>query len=144
MLRKSILTLSTLFALTGTAALADDSQVYIEQANAPASASEPAPAPIMQGKGQALMESVIVDLIQGKTDLTQIQPMARVSLFQQTGVLTALTARLQSFGDLQSVTYAGMQNGMEVYDVRFANASMIWGTTIAPDGKMAHIRWKFH
>jgi hypothetical protein len=70
--------------------------------------------------------------------------MARVNLLQQPGMLASLSMRLQSFGTLQSVSYAGMQNGMEIYDVRFASASMLFAAAIAPDGKIARIQWKFH
>ncbi len=151
MFRKSTLAVATLLALGAGSAFADDSPVSVTAAEAPATTTEapapapaPTPAPVAQGKGQASMQSVLGDLIQGKTDLAQIQPMARVNLLQQPGMLASLSMRLQSFGALQSMTFAGMQNGREIYDVRFANASMLFAAAITPDGKISAINWKFH
>jgi hypothetical protein len=149
MFSKSILAFGSLIALSAATiapmgpAFADDAQI----STSATTESAPAPTPVSTpatGKGQALMQGVLDDLVQGKTELVQLQPMARVNLLQQPGMLASLSMRLQSFGTLQSVSYAGMQNGMEIYDVRFASASMLFAAAIAPDGKIARIQWKFH
>lgn len=145
MFRKTVLSLSSLAAVTASllipasGAFADDVQTA-----APTSVTL-APVPTsMQPRGQAALQGVLDQVLQGKTDFAEIAPMTRLNLLQQQGMIPALTLRLQSFGGLQSVSFAGVQNGMEIYDVRFADASMIWGVVLGQDGKIAHIRWKFH
>ncbi|WP_020177405.1 hypothetical protein [Methyloferula stellata] len=144
MFRKTLLSLSALAALTASAftgsAFADDAQTVVPGATATVAIAPAA----MQPKGQAALQGVLDQLLQGKTDFAEIAPMTRLNLLQQQGMIPALTMRLQGFGGLQSVSFAGIQNGTEIYDVRFADASMIWGIVMGQDGRIAHIRWKFH
>jgi hypothetical protein len=120
---------------------------FAEEAQAPVPGASVTVAPAAatsKPKGEAALKSVLDELLQGKSDFAAIAPMTRLNLLQQRGMIPALSMRLQSFGALQTISFAGTQNGMEVYDVRFAEASMVWGVAPGPDGSINHIRWIFH
>lgn len=130
--------------VSAVAVLAVSQAALAQDATAPAS-SPPATAAApssAQPRSQALLRGVIGEVVQGKIEFAQMTPMLRVNLMQQLGMLPALTLRLQAFGELQSVTYAGPQQGLDIYDVRFANASMMWGVGMA-DGRIGRLMWRF-
>ncbi len=140
MFRKTTITLSTFIALSASAlgsmaacAAAEDSQMT------------PAPATVaaVQPNSQALLEGVLDELLQGKSEFAQMQPALRVNLTQRQGLIPSLSTRLQSLGGLQSVSFAGQQNGADIYDVRFAGASSTWAVSAAPDGRLSRIYWRF-
>jgi hypothetical protein len=51
---------------------------------------------------------------------------------------------MQDLGEIKSVSFAGRQNGGNVYDVRFAEGSSTWVLWLTPNGKIAHVRWAFN
>jgi hypothetical protein len=139
MFRKTTLTLSTFIALSAAAFGPMAGSAFAEESQMPA----PATVAAAQPNGKVLLQDVLDQLLQGKSDFTEMEPTLRVNLLQRPGLIPSLSTRLQSFGGLQSVSFAGLQNGAEIYDVRFANATSTWAIGLAPDGKIMRISWRF-
>jgi hypothetical protein len=139
MIRQTTFTLSTFIALAASALLPLAGPAAAEESQMPAPATTPAEQP----SSQALLQGILDELLEGKSEFAEMEPTLRVNLMQRPGLIASLSTRLQNLGALQSVTFAGKQNGGDVYDVRFAGASSTWGVMLAPDGKINHMFWRF-
>jgi hypothetical protein len=138
MCRKAPLTLGVATALAFAAQA--PATGLVEDASRSASARTDAP----YARSQAVLRVLIGNLQQGMTDLSQTMvPSLRIGLYQQIGVVAALAARIQSEGALRSVSFAGLERGLEVYDVRFEGAAMMWALALSNEGKLTSLHWRF-
>jgi hypothetical protein len=88
-----------------------------------------------------LLRTLFTEIEQGNIDANSVEPMPRVAIQQK---LDGIQQRMQDLGEIKSVSFAGRQNGGNVYDVRFAEGSSTWVLWLTPNGKIAHVRWAFN
>ncbi len=139
MFRETTLALSILLAMSASTFILTAGAASAVENDMPV----PAAAAMAQPNGQALLQGVLDQLIEGKTEFAEMEPTLKVNLMQRPGLIASLSTRLQSLGGLQSVSFAGKQNNAEIYDVRFANGNSTWGVVMAPDGRILHMSWGF-
>jgi hypothetical protein len=46
-------------------------------------------------------------------------------------------SHLQHLDELQSVSYQGKEQGVDVYNVTFSNGAIVWMISLSPDEKIA-------
>ena len=80
------------------------------------------------------LREVIQDLQNGKPNYEQMEPGLRAAVRQQ---YSMARSRLQHLGELQSVSYQGKEQGVDVYNVTFSNGATVWIISLSPNGKIA-------
>jgi hypothetical protein len=98
-------------------------------------------AKVADDQGETVLRTLFSEIQQGNIDANGIEPMPRVAIQQK---LDGIRQRMQDLGEIKSVSFAGRQNGGNVYDVRFAEGSSTWVLWLTPNGKIAHVRWAFN
>jgi hypothetical protein len=97
-----------------------------------------------KARSEAALRMLIDNLQKGITDLSRTMlPSLQISLDRQVGLVAGLAARLQSEGALTSVSFVGLERGLEVYHVRFENVAMGWALALNTEGKLTSLCWRF-
>jgi len=100
-------------------------------------------AAVAMPRAQAQLESILNDLLQGKSDFKQMDPALRSSLLEKPGLISSLSIRLQSLGTVKEVSFTGTDHNAEVYDVYFAKGEALWTVATAADGRLKSVTWEF-
>jgi len=100
-------------------------------------------AAIEKPRAQAQLESILDDLLQGKSDFKQMDPALRNTLLGKPGLISSLSIRLQSLGAVKEVSFTGTDRNTEVYDVYFAKGEALWTVATAVDGRLKTLSWEF-
>jgi len=100
-------------------------------------------AAIERPRAQAQLESVLDDLLQGRSDFKQMETTLRANLLGKPGLISSLSIRLQSLGDVKEVSFAGTDHNAEVYDVFFAKGEALWTVATSADGRLKSFSWEF-
>ena len=103
-------------------------------APAPAVAAEPAHA-----ESEDAVRSIIAELQAGQLDYGRMTADLAAKVREQEAVVTPIVA---GFGALVSVDFAGSQNGIDLYNVMFANAATQWRIGFSPEGKVSALLFR--
>jgi hypothetical protein len=85
------------------------------------------------------LREVIQDLKNGEPNYEQMEPVLRAAVRRQYSMARSL---LQQLGELQSVSYQGKEQGIDVYNVTFSNGATVWMISLLPDGKIATLEFR--
>ncbi|WP_457587061.1 MerR family transcriptional regulator [Ensifer canadensis] len=89
---------------------------------------------------EALLRRVIAEHQRGEPDYDAMMPALAAVAHEQAPIVKAELDRL---GALRSVAFKGvLQEGSDVYDVRFEKGTLECGLTLAPDGKLSGIYFR--
>ncbi|RDL49853.1 hypothetical protein BLJAPNOD_00962 [Ensifer sp. M14] len=89
---------------------------------------------------EALLRRVIPEHQRGEPDYDAMMPALAAVAHEQAPIVKAELDRL---GALRSVAFKGvLQEGSDVYDVRFERGTLECGLSLAPDGKLSGIYFR--
>jgi pimeloyl-ACP methyl ester carboxylesterase len=85
------------------------------------------------------LRRTIADLQQGAPDAGSMTPELGAAVQAQAA---AIAGSLRALGQLQQMEFAGVERGMDVYKVTFANGATQWLIGMSPDGRIAGLFFK--
>ncbi|MCS6626419.1 hypothetical protein N0B44_26205 [Roseibacterium beibuensis] len=112
---------------------------------APQTAPEPAPAqaelsPDMANEAsEETLRTLIAEMQAGEPDYSRMTETIAAAVREQS---TAMRPVIDGFGDLVTVDFMGSQNGIDVFNVTFANAATQWLIGINPEGKISALLFR--
>ncbi|UDL88992.1 MerR family transcriptional regulator [Mesorhizobium sp. PAMC28654] len=83
---------------------------------------------------EAILRRVIEEHMRGEPDLDGMVPALAEAALEQKDFIRS---ELDQAGELKALSFKGVSQGLDVYDVQFANAKMEWGFSLTRRGKIA-------
>jgi hypothetical protein len=83
---------------------------------------------------KTLLRTVIDEIQLGKLDLSRMEPTLQEAMRQQ---MPVAAKAFQQLGALQTIKFAGTQNGLDIYRVAFQNGATNWAIRMSDGGKIA-------
>lgn len=83
---------------------------------------------------QPRLEAAIKDLMSGNPDMSKYEPMLKIAIQQQQQKMNAYFAQS---GKVTKISFAGAQNGGDVFQVTFEHSVAAWWIQLAPNGNIA-------
>ena len=120
----------------------DDPNARAAAAAAPAPRTPPAPAVAAEpahAESEDAVRTIIAELQAGQLDYGRMTDDLAAKVREQEAVVTPIVA---GFGALVSVDFAGSQNGIDLYNVMFANAATQWRIGFSPEGKVSALLFR--
>ncbi len=127
----------------------DDPNARPQAAAAPAPAAAPqtapqaAPAELSSEPANAASEetlrTVIAELQAGSVDYSRMTDDIAAAVREQEAAVTPV---VQGFGDLVSVAFVGSRDGIDLFNVIFANAETQWMIGLSPEGKVSALLFR--
>ncbi len=112
-------------------------------APAPAAAPQAAPAELSSEPANAASEetlrTVIAELQAGSVDYSRMTDDIAAAVREQEAAVTPV---VQGFGDLVSVAFVGSRDGIDLFNVIFANAETQWMIGLSPEGKVSALLFR--
>lgn len=115
-----------------------------DRAARPAPAPQAAPAtelsaePASEASEETLRE-IVAELQAGALDYSRMTDDLAAQVRQQEAVVTPL---VQGFGALVSVAFVGSRDGIDLFNVIFANAETRWLIGLTPEGKVSALLFR--
>jgi len=103
-----------------------------------APAAELSPEPASEASEETL-RTVIADLQAGEPDYSRMTDDIAAAVREQAAVVTPV---VQGFGDLVSVAFLGSRDGIDVFNVIFAEAETQWMLGLTPEGKVSALLFR--
>ncbi|WP_337268644.1 hypothetical protein [Oryzifoliimicrobium ureilyticus] len=82
---------------------------------------------------------MIEEHARGEPDLDGMSPALAAAAIEQKD---AICRELQAAGALKHLTFKGVQNGLDIYEVAFEHAKLEWGFAFTHRGKMSHLYFR--
>ncbi|MGB3814982.1 MAG: MerR family transcriptional regulator [Shinella sp.] len=87
-------------------------------------------------KSEAILRRLIDQLSRGEPDLDGMAPaLAALVTEQKEGI----QKEMEDAGNLKTLSFKGVSEGLDIYDVQFAKAKMEWGFALTHRGKVSHL-----
>lgn len=87
-------------------------------------------------ESEAILRRLIEQFSRGEPDLDGMAP-ALVALVSEQKA--GIQKELEDAGDLKALSFKGVSEGLDIYDVQFANAKTEWGFALTHRGKVSHL-----
>lgn len=121
----------------------DDPNARAQAVSAPAPQAEPAPVAVAAEPANAASEetlrTIIAELQAGELDYSRLTDDIAAAVREQEAAVTPL---IQSLGALVSVDFTGSRNGIDLFDIIFANAATQWMIGVNPEGKVSALMFR--
>lgn len=85
-------------------------------------------------ESETILRRLIEEHIHGEPDLDAMSPALAILATEQKA---AIQNELEKAGELKTLSFKGVSQGLDIYDVLFANAKMEWGFALTHRGKIS-------
>lgn len=122
----------------------DDPAARVRAAAAPAPAPQAAPAAEFSAEraseaSEETLREIVAELQAGEPDYGRMTDDLAAAVREQEAVVTPL---VQGFGALVSVAFVGSRDGIDVFNVIFAEAETQWLIGLTPEGKVSALLFR--
>ena len=122
----------------------DDPNARARAAAAPAPAPQTAPPAELSPEpaseaSEETLRTLVAELQAGAVDYSRMTDDIAAAVREQETVVTPV---VQGFGALVSVAFVGSRDGIDLYNVIFANAETQWMIGLTPEGKVSALLFR--
>jgi hypothetical protein len=123
----------------------DDPNARAQAVSAPAPAAAPQAAPAglsaepANAASEETLRTLVAELQAGSVDYSRMTDDIAAAVREQEAVVTPV---VQGFGDLVSVAFVGSRDGIDLFNVIFANAETQWMIGLTPEGKVSALLFR--
>ncbi|MDQ7813898.1 MAG: hypothetical protein RDU12_14425, partial [Brevundimonas sp.] len=85
------------------------------------------------------LRTIIAEIQAGELDYSRMTDDLAAAVREQEAVVTPM---IQGLGALVSVDFTGSRNGIDLFDIIFANAATQWMIGVNPEGKVSALMFR--